>query len=92
MHKPAASGKPAPSQMLAVCVFTWVVEEWDRVVVSDAVGHLDLPPMSDKAAPSVPTALLGVVFDFLGVDLDAKGDWNLSGIPLPGVIDIRSSL
>lgn len=56
------------------------------------VGHLGLPPRSDEAAPSVPFALPALVVDVLNVELEAKGDWNLSDIPLYGVIDIGSSL
>lgn len=40
----------------------------------------------------MPPASPGAVVDAMPVDLDVEGDWDLSDIPLSGVIDIRSSL
>lgn len=61
-------------------------------VVAEAAAHLVLPPCSDEATPSWPPASPVFFVDVLGVDLDAKGHWNLSDIPLSRFIDILSSL
>lgn len=92
VHKPAASGELAPPQMLTARVVTGVVDESVLCVIPNAVAHLGLPFRSDKATPSVLLALPGVIVDVRSLDLDAKGDWDMSDIPQSGVIDIRSSL
>lgn len=46
----------------------------------------------DEDTSSVPAASPAVFLDVLGLEVGAKGDWDLSNISLSVVMDIRSSL
>lgn len=75
--------------MLTVTGITWVLDNLDRWVIADPVPNSWLPPRLDEDAASNPFASPD---DVLSVDLDADGHWNMSVVPLSGVMDIRSRL
>lgn len=87
-HKHTATGKLARPQMRAGGVDTRVVDGSDWCMIADATEHFGLSPKFDEAALSVPLASPGVVLDVLGEDLYVESDWDLSIIPISGVIYI----
>lgn len=90
--KRTANGQLDPPQSLAGCVVTWLDEQSDRYLLTDAVALLSLPMSLNKAASSMFSASPGIAVDVVYLDLDAEGDWELSNILLSGIIDVSSSI
>lgn len=68
LRKHFGTGELVPLRMLSARVITWVVDESDWLVIAGAVAHLRLPLRLDEAAPSMPSAPLGVFYDVLAED------------------------
>lgn len=91
-YKSASPLANFPRLRFLLHVVTWVADESDRWVITDAAAPLGLPLRSNGGTPSLPATSPGIFVDLQGADLDSKGDWDLSDIPASGIIDVPSSL
>lgn len=71
LHKGTARCGPAPPEILAARVVTWLIAETDQFVIADAVAHMGFPSRSNDAASSVPPTFSDAAVDSLREDMDA---------------------